>query len=243
VLVVSMADSGRWLLLRRRPFLATAMRAVVGLMLVLSTSRGAWLVAIVAGLAIVSTGRRQGRVVLASAAALVLAVWAWMRIEPSQTLQRYFDKTFSLEESWSKRTTGRAEQWAAIPRVLADSPAFGFGPGNGRSVSVLYARKNIIWHSIYLQFAAETGFFGLGLLAAILASLFRRAWRHYRRAREIVPLLGVLGFLTIGVSVPALDGLSGMFVGLAFLGCDFSRFWVARAVAPVRTQSLSSTVP
>ena len=234
ILLLSMGDGGRWLLLRNRPTFRLALNAVIGLFLVLSTSRGSWLVVIVGGVAMLSTDRRQGRVVLASAAALTLAVFVWMRVEPSQTLQHYIEKTFSLEESWSKRTTGRAEQWAAIPRVIADSPAYGFGPGNGRRISVLYAHKNIIWHSIYLQFVAETGLIGLGLLGAILAGFISRAWRHYRRAKELVPMLGILGFLTIGISVPALDGLSGMFLGLAFLGCDFSRFWVARRVANVR---------
>jgi O-antigen ligase len=228
VLLLSIADGGRWMLLSGRPYLRMAINAVTGLLLVLSTSRGSWLVLIVGGLVIAFTDRKQRKVLLLSSAALCLCVIVWMRVEPSQTLQHYLEKTFSPEESWSKRTTGRAEQWEAFPRVIADSPAFGFGPGNGRRISVLYAHKNIIWHSIYMQFGAETGLIGLSLLVLLLGALVQRAWRHYRRVREVMPLIGILGFLTIGVSVPALDGLSGMFLGLALVGCDFSRFWVVR---------------
>jgi O-antigen ligase len=228
ILLLSIADGGRWMLLSAHPYLRTAINGVTGLLLALSTSRGSWLVLIVGAAVILCTDHKQRKVLLLSVVALCMCVFVWMRLEPSQTLQHYLEKTFSPEESWSKRTTGRAEQWEAFPRVIADSPAFGFGPGNGRRISVLYAHKNIIWHSIYMQFGAETGLIGLGLLALILAAFVRRAWRHYARVKEVVPLIGILGFLTIGVSVPALDGLSGMFLGLALIGCDFSRFWILR---------------
>lgn len=233
VILLSIGDGGRWLLLGARPYLRMTLNAVTGLLLALSTSRGSWLVLIVGATVILCTDRRQRKAMLLSIAALCLCVFVWMKIEPSQTLQHYIEKTFSPEESWSKRTTGRAEQWEAFPRVIADSPVFGFGPGNGRRISVLYAHKNIIWHSTYLQFGAETGLIGLSLLLLLLFAFLRRAWRHYKRVREVMPLIGILGFLTIAVSVPALDGLSGMFLGLALIGCDFSRFWVLRRATPV----------
>ena len=234
VVLLSMADGGRWLMLRDHPGLRTVINAVTGLLLVLSTSRGSWLVLIVGALVIMGTDRRQRKVLLGSFAALALFVTVWIQLEPSRTLQHYFEETFSPDESWSKRTTGRAEQWAAIPHVIADSPVWGFGPGNGRRISVLYAHKNIIWHSLYMQFAAETGLIGLAMLALVLGALLRRAWTHYLRAREVIPLVGIVGFMTIAISVPAIDGLSGMFVGLALIGCDFSRFWILRTVTPVR---------
>jgi O-antigen ligase len=237
ILLLSIADGGRWMLLTAHPYLRIAINCVTGLLLALSTSRGSWLVLIVGAAVILFTDKKQRKVLLLSLIALCMCVFAWMRLEPSQTLQHYLEKTFSPEESWSKRTTGRAEQWEAFPRVIADSPAFGFGPGNGRRISVLYAHKNIIWHSIFMQFGAETGLIGLGLLVLLLAAFVRRAWRHYGRVKEIMPLIGILGFLAIGVSVPALDGLSGMFLGLALIGCDFSRFWILRrGMAVVRPE-------
>ncbi len=234
VLLLSICDGGRWLLLRDRPVFRTILNAVTGLLLVLSTSRGSWLVFIVGAAVILVTDRTQRKVLVGSLAVLVLGTLLFVQVTHSQVLSNYFEKTFSADESWSKRTTGRNEQWAAIPRVIADSPIWGFGPGDGRRISVLYAHKNIIWHSLYLQFAAETGLLGLSLLIILLGSLLRRAWRHYRRAGEVAPLLGILGFMAIAVSVPAIDGLSGMFVGLALIGCDFSRFWVVRRMAQAR---------
>jgi O-antigen ligase len=234
VVLLSMADGGRWLMLRDRPGLRTAINALTGLLLVLSTSRGSWLVLIVGALVLMCTDHRQRKVLLGSFAALALFVVVWIQLEPSRTLAHYFEETFSPDESWSKRTTGRAEQWAAIPHVVADSPVWGFGPGNGRRISVLYAHKNIIWHSLYMQFAAETGLIGLAMLALMLGALVGRAWTHYQRAREVIPLIGIVGFLTIAISVPAIDGLSGMFVGLALIGCDFSKFWILRTMTPVR---------
>lgn len=233
VMLLSIADGGRWLGLSGRPWVPIALNAVTGLLLVLSTSRGSWLVLIVGAAVILFTDRKQRKTLALSLATLCLAVFVWMRVEPSQTLQHYLEKTFSPEESWSKGATGRAEQWAAFPRVIADSPAYGFGPGNGRRISVLYAHKNIIWHSIYMQFGAETGLIGLALLGLLMLAFLRRGWRHYRRVHEVTPLIGIVGFLTIGISIPALDGLSGMFVGLALVGCDFSRFWIVRRTAAV----------
>src|SRR5206468_1646383 len=125
---------------------------------------------------ILFTDRRQRGLLLLSIAVLGLAAYLFTEVTRSEVLSNYFEKTFSSEESWSKRTTGRAEQWAAIPNVIADSPVWGFGPGNGRRISVLYAHKNIIWHALYMQFAAETGLLGLALLAILLGALLRRGW-------------------------------------------------------------------
>ncbi len=235
ILLLSLGDSGRWLMLRNRPVFRSVLNAVIGLLLVLSTSRGSWLVLAVGAVVILVADRRQRALLLGSFAVLAIVIFLFTQVTESEVLSNYFEKTFSADESWSKRTTGRAEQWEAIPRVVAASPVWGFGPGNGRRVSVLYAHKNIIWHSLYMQFAAETGLLGLSLLIILLSALIRRAWHHYRRAGEVIPLVGILGFMTIGVSVPALDGLSGMFVGLALIGCDFSRFWVVRRMTPTRT--------
>jgi O-antigen ligase len=234
ILLLSLADGGRWLMLRDRPVFRAALSALTGLLLVLSTSRGSWLVVIIGAVIIFIADRRQRGLLLGSFAVVALAIFLFTQVTHSELVSSYLEKTFSPDESWSKRTTGRAEQWEAIPRVVAASPVWGFGPGNGRRLSVEYAHKNIIWHSLYMQFAAETGLLGLSFLAILLGALVRRAWRHYRRVGEVVPLIGILGFMAIAVSVPALDGLSGMFVGLALIGCDFSRFWVVRRITPVQ---------
>ena len=232
-LLASLTDGGRWMFVHSRPWLRILMDAVIGLFLVLSTSRGSWLV-LIAGIAIVFTlNRSQRKWILVTVALLISAAAGYVYAEPNSLVMSYIRQTFSPEESWSKRTTGRAEQWAAFPQVLRDAPIWGFGPGNGRRISVIYAHKNLIWHSIYLQVGAETGFIGMGLLAILLASLVRRAWRHYHILGEVMPLVAITGFMMIGVSVPALDGLSGMYLGLALAGCDCSSIYVMRRVVPV----------
>jgi len=232
-LLASLTDGGRWMFVHSRPWLRILMDAVIGLFLVLSTSRGSWLV-LIAGIAIVFTlNRSQRKWILVTLALLISVAAGYVYAEPNSLVMSYIRQTFSPEESWSKRTTGRAEQWAAFPQVLRDAPIWGFGPGNGRRISVIYAHKNLIWHSIYLQVGAETGFIGMGLLAILLASLVRRAWRHYHILGEVMPLVAITGFMMIGVSVPALDGLSGMYLGLALAGCDCSSIYVMRRVVPV----------
>ena len=72
------------------------------------------------------------------------------------------------------------------------------------------------------------------MLALLLGALVRRAWTHYQRVREVMPLIGILGFMTIGNFRPRPRRPFGMFVGLALIGCDFSRFWIMRTVTPVR---------
>ncbi len=233
VLLASLADGGRWMLVHSRPWLRIVMDLVIGVLLVLSTSRGSWLVLAVGMLLIFALKRRQRKLILATLALLIIGAALYVHFDNDDLVRHYLQETFSPDESWSKRTTGRAEQWEAFPRVIHDSPVWGFGPGNGRRISIIYAHKNLIWHSLVLQVGAETGLIGMALLAVLLGAMVRRAWRHERTVGEIMPLIGVVGFLMVGVSVPAFDGLSGMFVGLALAGCDFSRMYVVRRVMRV----------
>jgi O-antigen ligase len=233
VLLASLTDGGRWMLVNQRPWVRIFLDGVIGVFLVLSTSRGSWLVLAVGTAIVFLLGRRQRKLILTMAALLIVGGGLYIHFDNDNLVRNYLHETFSPDESWSKRTTGRAEQWAAFPRVLHDSPVWGFGPGNGRRISVIYAHKNIIWHSIYLKVGAETGLIGLGLLMIILGAAVSRAWRHYRSVGEAMPLIGIVGFMMIGVSVPAFDGLSGMFLGLALTGCDFSRMYVMRRVVRV----------
>ena len=66
------------------------------------------------------------------------------------------------------------------------------------------------------------GLLGLTLLTLLLATLFYRGCRHLRRCGEIGPLLGVVCLSFIGVSVSGIDAISGVYLGIAFIACDFS---------------------
>jgi len=75
----------------------------------------------------------------------------------------------------------------------------------------------VAWHSLYLQVGVETGIIGLIGLTFLLASLLFRGFTHWRIHDSSAPLIGIIGFMVIGLSVSALDAVSGMFLGVGFL--------------------------
>jgi hypothetical protein len=74
VLLLSLADGGRWLMLRERPKFRLALQTVVGVLLVLSTSRGSWLVLIFGAGIILMTDRSQRKSLLTSIAVLAVFI-------------------------------------------------------------------------------------------------------------------------------------------------------------------------
>lgn len=106
-----------------------------------------------------------------------------------------------------------------------DSPLWGFGPGSGRLIYSQYAytaaeegweldKKHIVWHSLYLHVGAETGAIGLAALAFILLPPLSQGFTRARQHGELTLFLGVIGFMTIGLSVSAMGMNSGIFLGL-----------------------------
>ncbi len=59
---------------------------------------------------------------------------------------------------------------------------------------------------------------GLTILAVFFGKLIFNGLAYRQVTGNIVPLLGILCFMTIGLSVPGMDGISGIFLGLALLG-------------------------
>src|SRR5262249_10536724 len=105
-----------------------------------------------------------------------------------------------------------------------------------KDVVWLYTGRHLLWHSLYLQVIAETGLLGAIPLFTILGLLLHRGVQHLRRYGEIAPLLGVIGFMSLGLSVSAFDAGSGVFLGLAFITNSPVRRLVARqrfAAVPV----------
>jgi hypothetical protein len=212
ILLLTIAEHGRWLLLENRPFC------------------GSWLILIV-GMIIIGIWDPKARLpMLASAVgfAFLIAIIFSLNIPRVESVQHYFLQTISPDTSLQKRTTGRSEQWEAIPAILEASPIWGVGPGGGRAASVFYANKNIIFHSLYLQVTAEMGIAGLMLLLVLLASILRRGVAHARTYGEVVPLLGAASFMMMGLSVEALDIVGGMMLGIAFVGGNPANLWRVR---------------
>jgi O-antigen ligase len=233
ILLLTVTDDGRWLLVRKRPLLRGLAAVVCTVLLLLSTSRGSWLV-VITGAAILFwwDPRRRAAILIACLAIAVvgIALTSWGH---DNTLSHYLDKTFSADQTWSKRTTGRNVMWEAIPRLLGDSPVWGFGPGSGLRTARIYYNENLIWHSLYLQFAAETGLAGLSLVVFLMAIATYQCYRRFRVTGELAPLVGMIGFWCVGVSVPGLDAAAACFLGFGLIGADYTHlYWVRRAPAP-----------
>jgi len=226
VLLLSIAEGGRWLLLDRNEVWRVLLSFVCGLFLVLSTSRGSWLVAAVGLALLVVFDRRARAAMLISSLSLALGVVALANSSRMQSAQHYLEKTTSSNKSAAEMTGGRSLQWQIFPSVLRASPVWGFGPGSGRAVAYAYSGVNLQWHSLYMQIGAELGVLGLTVLFVLLGSLICDDLAHFGRRHEIVPLLGVLSFMMYGLTVTGLDSVGGMLLGLGFIGGHRSNLWI-----------------
>lgn len=236
LLLVVMAERGRWLLLQRNTALRVALMAIVGALLLLSTSRGSWLVAGAGVMAIVLLERSSRRVALIGLVVMLLGGVAVLHSARGKDVSIFLDRTFNDERSLGNRTSGRSDQWVLFPTVMEAAPPWGYGPGRG---PVVYSRFSahdpriklkpglvFDWHSIYLQFGVEVGALGLGLLLVGLGALFGIGVRHWTATGEVMPIVGTLGFCLVGLTVSGLDAESGMYLGFALLA---SPMWSARA--------------
>lgn len=222
--LLTVADRGRWLLLHRNPVLRTSLGLAAGAALLLSTSRGSWLVTLFGLLTVLvwnPSARRTLWVTLALYSGLVLVL---LQTERGASVSHYFENAVGDDRSLDKRTTGRANQWEAVPAMLNQSPLWGFGPGSSRDVSRRLTREGKPWHSLYLLLICETGLLGLSALFLLFGVLAARAVRHLRFCGEVLPLMALVCFLWIGVSVSGIDAISGVFLGFAFTGGDYSAF-------------------
>lgn len=231
IILLTIADDGRWMALNHRRWLRWTINIAAGMFVLLSTSRGSWSV-VAAGVVVMLLLSRHRMRIAAAVLVAAIAIGIWLRAANPEVVDKYFYKTFESDEEWS-HLNARVAQWDAFPDAFAQSPIWGFGPGRGRGVSTIYSGHNLIWHSLYLQIGIECGSIGLLLLAALLISQVYRSLRHLYVHKEIVPLLGIVGFMTIGVSVPGIDGISGLFLGLSMLSGSSPRGAIFRLV-PVR---------
>ena len=225
--VLAIADRGRWLNFDRRILWRVVTALGAAGMLLLSTSRGSWLVLAVDVLVLFFAGTRQRKTVVA---AMVIALFAGlivMSTERGELINQWMDRTFSSERSLSNRSSGRSDQWMIFPRAMEDAFFLGFGPGSGGKVYALYSYmdtrvilhpgEKMAWHSLYMHIGIETGLLGLLILTGLLLPPAIRSWMHVRRHKEIVPLLGIVSFLVIAATVSGADAISGIVLGVGLL--------------------------
>jgi O-antigen ligase len=230
-ILMCFAERGKWVLLDRYPYARLGLIAISSFFLLLSTNRGSWFI-LLFGMILIGIYDRKARtqmLVSIAGAGLVITIVAGLHLSPRfSNVQHYLVQTFSPDTSIEKRTTGRIDQWRALPVILEASPVWGVGPGGGRAASVAYAGKNIIFHSLYLQIAAETGLLGVPLLLLLLGSVTRSCWAHFRAYGEVVPLIGIVSYMLLGLSVEGLDILGGLLLGVGFIGGNTTNLWIVR---------------
>jgi len=112
---------------------------------------------------------------------------------------------------------GRYAETMAALNVFFEHPVIGVGPGQffkfysmkyGNEIGTKHLKKGRRAHNLYLEIAADTGFFGFASFMAIVLVLLHRIWRAARQLRETRPdlahlatacVLALLGYLCTGM--------------------------------------------
>ena len=227
LLLLANADGGGWLLLKGRPRMRMLISGVVGMLLLLSTSRTSWLVAATGMLAVLLFNRYHRGWAVASLGLLVIAATIVLQTNRGTFLTVWYNRTFAPGRTLAQRTSGRSDQWSMFSEVMKDVPLWGFGPGSGRDVHARYsalkpraklrAGSRLEWHSLYQQLAVETGVIGTAALLLLLIHMVKGNYRWWHGDGVITPLLGTIGFMLIAATVSVMDGASGLFLGFALL--------------------------
>jgi O-antigen ligase len=191
----ALASRARWTRLVAVPLL--------GLALVFSTARGAWLAAVVMTLVLVTVSRGAAArlVVLAGVAVLAAFLSPGLReqIIPSLTS--------------SQMNAGRLGIYAANLEIVGDHPVLGLGFGRYQKAARPYydrhpeADRRSHAHNNFLQIAAEAGLVGLAAFTLLFATIVRFGIEAVRRNRDPVVratalggCLGITGFLVGGLT-------------------------------------------
>jgi len=228
VVLIALSDRGRYFMLENNKFGRVMVCLVGAEWLVLSGSRGSWVTTTVCLTLVFAFSRASRKAMLGMIAIGCLATLLVLSTGRGEIITNVFDKTVDSNRTLVNRTSGRSAQWEAIPLLFPLSPVWGYGPGSAKDVDYIYTGRHLLFHSLYLDVIVETGLLGCIPLLCVLGLLVRRAVLHLRRFGEVTPLVGVVAFMLIGISVTAFDVISGIFLGLAFMARERSPRFVAR---------------
>jgi O-antigen ligase len=241
ILILALSDRGRYLLLENSKWGRLFVCLVAGEWLVLSGSRGSWLTTTTCLTLVFAFSRISRKAMLGMIGIGVLATLAVLTTGRGAIITNVFDKTVDSNRSLANRTSGRSAQWEAIPILFPLSPIWGYGPGSAKDVDYVYTHRHLLFHSLYLDVIVETGLMGFIPLMIVLGLLIRRAILHLRRYGEVTPLVGIVAFMLIGMSVTAFDCISGIFIGLAFMAHELNPRYIAHqyVIRAVREDELA----
>ncbi len=223
-------DRGRWLTLQHSWALRYGLITVLIVLLVLTTSRAAWLVAVGGILCNLLFAKRSRVSSFLIIVFVVVAFQGLLVTKYGEDLQKGLDRTFGVDRTVDNRTSGRSDQWAVAYYAFTETAQhmlYGYGPGLGQFVYAEYsgrlqwisyaAGEERAWHSLYLQIAVETGLIGLIPLIVWLGVLVFKSIRWARRTSEMFPLTCLLGYLVIVLTVTGFDTATGTYLGIALL--------------------------
>lgn len=222
-------DQGRWLGLRSNVFFRLLLLLMVVPLLALTTSRAAWLVAVM-GLAVSFVlGSRQRMKILAGGVVVLVAFVGIMLSPLRPSLEKGLNRTFSDTRSIRQKTSGRSDQWKVAYYAFSRTPRTilqGYGPGMGPLVYQKYSLevpgvryaigRKVALHSLFMQIGVEAGVLGLGLLGFGLATVFVRIIQNH--TGMVLPLVCFLGYVIVVITVSGNDINSGVLFGMAILG-------------------------
>lgn len=189
---------------RRLRWGAAAAGLLLGLVLLLSQSRGAWLGVAAAWLAMPLVRYRRWWLALAAAAAVAMAAGLAISLDLVQSL---LFPVQAAEEMAVNTLPGRLELWTSALTMLRDFGLFGIGPGQFEPmVLVLYPpfftglQGNFYHaHNLFLQAAVDFGFMGLVGMVALLLGVGASIVAATRRWPASGPANRPLAALAIGV--------------------------------------------
>ncbi|MFQ6014410.1 MAG: O-antigen ligase family protein [Anaerolineae bacterium] len=191
--------------------------AVMGLAMLMTLSRGAWL-GFIAAFVLMNVVRSR-RALILFLILLILAVVGLLLggvgLLPTVITQRFLDflpylgvvdigRVEVTPENWA--IIERMAHWIAGWRMFSDHPWLGVGVGNYAAVYPAYALPG--WedplghaHNYYLNVAAEAGLLGLMAYLIFVAACFWQAWRTLPLVRglwqgTVVGIIGVLAALS-----------------------------------------------
>lgn len=223
-------NNGRWLNLETKPLIRWLMFGVTSVLLALTTSRAAWLVAATGILLLFLFGKQQRRQLLVLSVIGVLGISAVLMSPYSASLKKGWERTFGDKQSVRKKTSGRSDQWLVAHYAFTRSVytvVHGYGPGMGPQTYARYSPevpgakyavgKKVALHSIFMQLLVETGLIGLVCflvwLLIIFVKLLGRVVEH-----GLFPLACFFGYALTGISVSGSDINSGVLLGVGLLG-------------------------
>jgi hypothetical protein len=217
IVLMCFADNGRWLLLEDKPFWRVLVCSISGMWLLMSGSRGSWIVTILGFLLIMIFSKQDRKPIFAALGVMCLAAILLLATDKGSGVINQYDRSVDSDRSLKSRTSGRSVQWEVLPSIFAESPVWGWGPGSGRDVDWLFTQRHLEWHALYIQIIAETGLLGFLPLMTLLGVFLVRSISHLRRYGEIAPLICVVTFMVLGLSVTAVDALGGIILGIGFV--------------------------